>query len=171
MHNQEFQNCMNRLGNYYSLGLTEDWFARWWKEFRGFESQDFMKAIDIWTAKSSRKPEIFQMKDAVLEAKRERVSREVADGVLSEKDIESMPSVMLFRKTSVIEFCMDVLGVQTVTEELKQIVNVKDTNAVKWSDLVERKDWLSAYKAKLSEMFESAKNFDPVQYHKRFKKA
>lgn len=50
-----------------------------------------------------------------------------------------------------IDACMDALGVDVVIAELKGIVG--EPSAVKWADLVERKDWIPAYRAKLDEMF------------------
>ncbi|HQW57356.1 MAG TPA: hypothetical protein PK583_00150 [Gammaproteobacteria bacterium] len=56
---------------------------------------------------------------------------------------------------SKIEYCMDILGPETVTQELKAI---KGTN--QFSDLCGSAGWVPLYKEKLEEMFETAKNFE-----------
>lgn len=72
-----------------------------------------------------------------------------------------------FRKTSPIDFCMDVLGPTVVTEELQMIMDEKTT----WGELVGKKDWVPRYRAKLKELFLTANKFDPIQFHTRFDKA
>jgi len=73
-----------------------------------------------------------------------------------------------YGKTSHIEFCMDVLGVKTVTREIGSLIGSEEKNITTILRLCSTPDWVPAYKKKLDEMFSAARAKNPQEYHDRF---
>jgi hypothetical protein len=71
-----------------------------------------------------------------------------------EKGSVKIGSDVIPNHTSKIEYCMDVLGPAYVTAEIKKIVGAD--GEVSWSKLLDNKDWVPAYKAKLNELYQQA---------------
>jgi len=172
MITEEFESCLMNIKSYYpDFELHGAWMSKWFGTFKRYSRSEVMEALDQWVVSPNRfngnlhSQKIALFKTFVDEAaKRQRGTfRTFAE---EDEAVERNPEVKQFRKTSPIEFCMDVLEVPLVKEELKGIVGHPE--AVKWNELIADRAKCAKVREKIDELFETAKQFNPTQYERRF---
>lgn len=159
----EFDSCLDEISSYFPLfTLSHKWQQKWWMNFQTYSKEQFIGGVEIYCDDNDREPTIPKMKEAI----RKFVNINAHAGVgLTDEEFAELPSIKAHRKNHKLEFCMDVLGVDVVIDELKRIVG--DPKTVSWNQLMSRNDWVPKYKAKRDEMFAQAIEFAPELYERR----
>lgn len=165
MKQNEFEDIISVLRGYFPrMLLTGHWAELWWKFLRGYSSDIATEAVVAYCNENTIPPTIGRLRGIIIDILRQRKYSETSNKPIPYVDSKE---VLEFRNVSRIEFCMDVLGASTVTEEIRKIVSI-DPNGFKWSSLFDDPQWVSKYREKLDEMFEAAKQFNPSGYQNRF---
>ncbi len=161
MNLNEYEKITERLRGFYpKMSMPDAWSKLLWSTCKYQKLEVVLEAIGAYASSNNMPPTIDKIKleiQSVIKHKPALAPKFKAN----QHEERTYKRIM---RVSRIEFCMDVLGEETVKTEILGIVGTD-----KISDLV-RKDrkWVPLYQAKLSELLILAQAHAPEEYQKRF---
>lgn len=139
MNTHEMISCLEHVREMFPRFNDSPIAAKYWHQLIGkYTKPQFLAAFQRHLSDSEHPPTIAKMK-AVL------------SGMYARED---GPTAVWDRDYQIIDFCMDMLGCDLVSDEIKSVIG--HPQSVKWSALVNHKGWVTGFRRAKKQLWDFA---------------